>query len=100
MIPALSRYLIVCLILLACQSTIAQGPSLPDTAKIPPDYKPEFNRLRNHELIDAEQTGILNSDGKADRFFIPTVNDEVNFLLTQALTKQVDLLQYDIDNAR
>ncbi|TMI71928.1 MAG: hypothetical protein E6H09_11980 [Bacteroidetes bacterium] len=97
MIPALSRYLIVSLVLLACQSTIAQGPSLPDTAKIPADYKPEFNRLRNHELIDAEQTGILNSDGKADRFFIPTVNDEVNFLLTQALTKQVDLLQYDIE---
>ncbi|HET6994042.1 MAG TPA: hypothetical protein VFI06_03620 [Chitinophagaceae bacterium] len=97
MIPTLSRYLIACLILLACQTTIAQGPSLPDTVKIPPDYKPEFNRLRNHELIDAEQTGILNSDGKTDRFFIPTVNDEVNFLLTRALTKQVDILQYDIE---
>jgi len=97
MIAALSKYLTACTLLLAFATINAQGPFAPDTIKIPTDYKPEFNRLRNHELIDAEQKAILGSDGKADKFFTPSANDETNYFLTAALVKQVDLMQYAIE---
>jgi hypothetical protein len=96
MIATLLRYLIACILLLAFTPAIAQGPSLSDSI-IPADYKPEFNRLRNHELIDGEQKGIMASDGKADKFFTPSADDQINSLLTQVLTKQVDIIQYNIE---
>ena len=97
MIATQSRYLIIFILLLAFQPVNAQGPALPDTIISPADYKPEFNRLRNHELIDAEQKAILASDGKSDSLFTPTTNDEINFLLTEILTKEVDIMQYSIE---
>lgn len=90
MIATLSKYLIACIFLFVLGDCYAQGP-------IPIDYKPEFNRLRNHELIDAEQSAILASDGKADKFFTPSGNDDVNFFLTAALINTVDHLQYAIE---
>jgi hypothetical protein len=97
MIATLSRYFIVCILLLAIQPVNAQGPYLPDSIIIPANYKPEFNRLRNHELIDAEQKAILASDGKSDKFFTPSANDEINFLVTQILIKEVDIIQFSIE---
>ena len=97
MIATLSKYLTACTLLLAFTTLSAQGPFTPDTIKIPADFKPEFNRLRNHELIDAEQKAILASDGKADKFFTPSANDETNFFLTAALMNQVDRMQYSIE---
>lgn len=97
MIATLSKYLTACTLLLAFSTLSAQGPFTPDTIKIPPDFKPEFNRLRNHELIDAEQKAILASDGKADKFFTPSANDETNFFLTAALVNQVDRMQYSLE---
>ena len=97
MIATLSKYLTAFILLLAFTTIHAQGPFTPDTNKIPADYKPEFSRLRNHDLIDAEQKAILASDGKADKFFTPSANDETNYFLTAALVNQVDLMQYEIE---
>jgi hypothetical protein len=93
---ALNKYLIL-LLLLAPGLSDAQGVSLPDTVKIPSTYKPALNRERNHDLIDKEQKAILGSDGKADKLFTPSSNEEINFLVTQALVKKVDNLQYLIE---
>lgn len=94
---SLKRYLIVCLFLTAAGPAGAQGVSISDTLKIPGNYKPEFKRIRNHEAIDGEQKAILASDGKPDRQFSPSADDDVNFLVTQALIKKVDALQYLIE---
>jgi len=97
MISTLTRYLIPGILILSFRPVNAQGPALPETVTIPSNYKPEFNRLRNHELIDAEQKAILASDGKADKLFTPSTNEEVNFQLTRTLTKEVDIIQYSIE---
>lgn len=89
------RYLIL-LVLLMPSLSFSQGVSF-DTLKIPADYKPALSRVRFHDLIDREQTTILNSDGKADKQFTPSANEEVNFLITQALKKKVDNIQYLIE---
>src|SRR5215831_16945850 len=96
MISTLRLYLIVCTLSLAYLKSSSQGVAISDSS-IPASYKPEFNRLRNHDLIDAEQKAIMNSDGKADQFFTPAADDEVNLLLTNALTRTVDLIQYAIE---
>jgi hypothetical protein len=97
MITKLSRYLILCASIPAFTAVNAQPPQQSLAISIPVNYKPEFNRVRNHELIDSEQKAILASDGKADKAFTPSADDQVNFLLTQKLTKEVDLIQYDIE---
>lgn len=88
------KYLIICLFLIAAGGAEAQGVSMTDTLKIPGNYKPEFRRQRNHDGIDGEQKAILASDGKADKLFSPSVDEDVNFLVTQSLVKKVDALQY------
>ncbi len=94
---AISKYLIQYLFLLATSTAHAQGLSMADTVKIPGNYKPKFDRQLRHEAIDKEQQGILSSDGKADKQFTPSPNDDVNFLLTQTLIKKVDAIQYLIE---
>ncbi|MEI9945684.1 MAG: hypothetical protein WDN26_15885 [Chitinophagaceae bacterium] len=59
--------------------------------------KPEFRRQLNHDAIDKEQKSILGSDGKVDNEFTVSANEEVNMLLTRALVKEVDDLQYKIE---
>jgi len=91
---AITRYLIVFVCLAGFQTSEAQGVSSSDTIVIPPNYKAEFRRQINHEAIDAEQKAIMAMDNKADQSFNPTANEEINVLLTRALSKKVDLLQY------
>ena len=89
--------LLSCTVLLTVIS-VAQGVSVADTLKIPQNYRPEFKRQINHDAIDAEQRAILASDGKADKLFTPTKDDNINFLVTQALVKKIDNLQYLIES--
>lgn len=96
------RYLIIagCLLTAGLVSTglaQSQGVSIADTIVIPKGYEPEFRRQINHSGIDAEQKGILASDGVNDPFFSPTANEEVNIMLTRVLTRKVDQLQYMIE---
>lgn len=76
---------------------MAQHVGYFDTLRIPSNFKPEFRRQINHEAIDAEQKLILSSDGKPDYLFTPVDNEEINLLLTNALTKKTDWLQYSIE---
>jgi hypothetical protein len=73
-----------------------QGVSFADTVIIPSDYKPEFRRQLNHENIDAEQRAILSMDG-TDQSFNPSINEEINMLLTRALIRKTDIIQYLVE---
>ncbi|HEY6502449.1 MAG TPA: hypothetical protein VIZ28_00620 [Chitinophagaceae bacterium] len=95
-----TRFLILTgLLLVLCQLTTAQTSfiSFPDTARDLDSFKPPKNRELFHDYIDAEQKNILKSDGKGDNQFTPSSNEEVNFLLTNALVSRVDWLQYKIE---
>jgi hypothetical protein len=94
---AKKRYLIIFAFFFSLPPIFGQGLSVSDTLAIPPAYQPEFKRLRNHDLINAEQKAILDADGKADKWFTPSGKDEVDYLITQAITKKVDNMQYMIE---
>ncbi len=55
--------------------------------------KPVFTRELFHGWVDEQQQNILKSDGKNDKQFTPTSNEEINFLLTQYATAKIDALQ-------
>lgn len=64
------------------------------------DYKtfvPPIKRQLFHDYVNREQKAALRADGTADNQFAGTANDEINFLVTQAITQKVDLLQYKIE---
>ena len=56
-------------------------------------FKPEFRRLINHEAIDKEQSNLLASDGRMDKQFVVSANDEINMMLTNTLVGTVDDFQ-------
>jgi hypothetical protein len=57
------------------------------------DCKPPINRARWHDLIDKEQKNALRADKNADNFLHASADEEINFLVTQSLTKRIDALQ-------
>ncbi|RYY97688.1 MAG: hypothetical protein EOO11_10175 [Chitinophagaceae bacterium] len=59
----------------------------------PPNAHPLF-----HDYVDRQQLLALRADGKADNEFHAGPNEEVNFQVTQVLTKRVDALQCAIEN--
>jgi hypothetical protein len=90
---ATPKYLVLLVSLLAFQPLIAQAED-PDPVK---DLKPPKNRELFHDFVDKQQKEILKSDGKGDDEFKPSSDDEVNFLLTRAVTTNVDWVQYRIE---
>src|SRR5215475_13322749 len=87
------RYLILLIGLLAFKPLMAQAED-PDPVK---DLKPPKNRELFHDFVDKQQKDILKSDGKADNEFRPSSNEEINFVLTRAVTTKVDWVQYHIE---
>ena len=60
--------------------------------------KIDIKRQLFHDYIDREQKNALRADGTADGAFkIVNGDEEINFLITQALTKKVDQLQAKIE---
>jgi hypothetical protein len=55
--------------------------------------KPPLSRQLRHDYVDQAQRNALRADGKADNEFYAGNNDEVNYQVTQTLTKRVDNLQ-------
>ena len=55
------------------------------------------NHLLFHDYVDREQRNALKADGKADAEFTGASNEEVNYRVTQTLTKRVDDLQCAIE---
>ncbi len=94
---ATTKYCILVGFILTSSILYSQGLSVPDTLRIPSNFKPAFNRERNHDLINSEQKMIMASDGKADNSFSPSADEEINFWLNLALIKRVDGMQYNIE---
>jgi len=72
-------------------------PGLISFSQKDPTLKPDRSRELFHGYIDKEQLTALKSDGKADKLFAVSANEEVNFFVTNALIKKVDQLQYQIE---
>ena len=62
-----------------------------------PTLKPERSRELFHDYVDAEQKKALLSDGKDDKLFSPSFNEEVNIQITNALINKVNELQKKIE---
>jgi hypothetical protein len=62
-----------------------------------PLLKPDARRELFHDYVDKEQLTALKSDGMADSLFTVSANEDVNFLVTYALVKKIDQLQYKIE---
>jgi len=71
-------------------SSFAQNPK-------DPTLKPDRSRELFHDYVDTEQKKALQSDGKDDKIFSPSFNEEVNVQITNALIVRVNDLQRKIE---
>src|SRR6187551_3447700 len=62
-----------------------------------PMLKPDRSRELFHDYVDAEQKKALQGDGKDDKLFSPSFNEDVNFQITYALINKVNELQKKIE---
>jgi len=62
-----------------------------------PTLKPERSRELFHDYVDAEQKKALQSDGKDDKIFAPSFNEEINIQVTNSLIGKVNELQKKIE---
>ena len=62
-----------------------------------PTLKPDRSRELFHDYVDAEQKKALQSDGKDDKLFSPSFNEEINVQITNALINKVNDLQKKIE---
>src|SRR5438045_5973677 len=85
------RWLLLCALFLSGAVVLAQGGN-----NVKP-FKPDIKRSLFHEYIDKSQRAALRVDGTADNQFTLTNDDEINYLVTDALTNAVDSLQYKIE---
>ena len=60
-------------------------------------FVPPIGRQTFHDEINKEQKNILKSDGKEDKLFIISSNEEINFLVTRAATVNINWLQYTLE---
>src|SRR4051812_49153880 len=73
-------------------STTAFAQTSPDKS-----CKPIKSRELWHDRIDREQRNALKADGRVDAEFKAGNNDDVNYYVTQALTRRIDDLQCRIE---
>ncbi|MFL5771892.1 MAG: hypothetical protein ACJ75F_01960 [Flavisolibacter sp.] len=60
--------------------------------------KPPIGRVLWHDRIDREQKNTLKADGRADMDFKAGNNEDLNYFITQAITRKVDQLQCEIES--
>lgn len=72
---------------------VLKGP----VASFAQDLKPDIRRALYHDFVDKQQSMALAGDGQADRFYKPTGNEEIDFILTEALVNRVDALQFQFE---
>lgn len=93
-----AKYLIIAVLFFSTGQWIKAQPIFASgTATNNQQCKPPKNRELFHDYIDAQQKNILKSDGKNDNRFTPSADEEINFLVTQALVKNIDELQCKIE---
>jgi hypothetical protein len=99
---ATTKYLVITAFTLAMSQLAPGQTSSVRIAVDPPGElkgcKPPKNRELFHDYINKAQENLLKSDGKNDAHFTPSANEEINFLLTQALVTRVDQFQCSIEN--
>ena len=94
----LAKYLILSVLFISlCQSAATQPVFASGLTSNNQKCKPPKNRELFHDYIDAQQKNVLKSDGKNDNQFTPSSDAEINFLITQALVKNIDDLQCKIE---
>ncbi|GAB3426512.1 hypothetical protein [Niabella aquatica] len=64
-----------------------------------PAYTIAINRQIMHEKVEKEQAALLSVDGKADRYLVISSDAQLNDAVTDAATKRVDWLQYEIETS-
>ncbi|WP_346237945.1 hypothetical protein ABDK00_002590 [Niabella insulamsoli] len=62
-----------------------------------PAYTVAINRQMMQEKVDKDQRSLLAIDGKADKQLNISSDEKLNAALTDAATKRVDWLQYEIE---
>ncbi len=62
-----------------------------------PTYTPHISRQLLHEKVDKSQDALLSTDGKADRVLTIFDDARLNVAVSEAATKVVDKLQYEIE---
>ena len=62
-----------------------------------PTLKPDRSRELFHDYVDTEQKKALQADGKDDKLFSPTFNEDVNFQITNTLVNKINDLQKKIE---
>ena len=63
-----------------------------------PEYTVPITRQLVHENVDKQQRALLTSDLHSDTAFIIDNKPEASVVATDAITRGVDLLQYEIEN--
>jgi hypothetical protein len=84
------RGVAVFLFLFCGLTTAAQGDSYKN-------FKSDIRRTLFHDYIDKSQQAALRLDGRADARFALSADEEINYIVTDALTHKVDALQYRIE---
>ncbi len=88
----LVRTLAVCGLIVWANIADAQGSAAP-----PQKFKADIKRQLFHDYVDREQKAALAADGKADAMLAATGDEEINYLVTEALTTTTDRLQQQIE---
>jgi hypothetical protein len=82
----------VCGLIVWANIADAQGSAAP-----PQKFKADIKRQLFHDYVDREQKAALAADGKADAMLAATGDEEINYLVTEALTTTTDRLQQQIE---
>ena len=85
---SIRQYLLLISLIFSCLISFSQKD---------PNLKPDRSRELFHGYVDKEQQTAQKSDGRDDKKFTVSANEEINFLVTNALIKKIDQLQYKIE---
>ncbi len=94
---AMKKYLNILFYCLLANAVSAQTSFTVSNSTYKTGCTPPKNRELFHDWVDAQQKVLLASDGKTDNQYAPTLNEEINYLLTQAATIRIDAVQCEIE---
>jgi hypothetical protein len=60
----------------------------------------DIRRVKLHEEIDQWQVRVLEADGRRDDIVFASRDEDVNLLITDIMTRQVNLLQDSLENSK
>jgi hypothetical protein len=90
---SIKKYLVLCGACLGLSFGLAAQFNVSSVLTV----KPPKNRELFHDYIDKEQKDLLAADGKADGAVTFSTNEEINLLLANAIVRDIDEFQYNIE---